>query len=63
MAVKYKHPALRLIYCSRFSQSQWKRAKRLPPAERARIGQCYAEEIKPGVWMCLCCNRHVKVVT
>ena len=57
--------ALRLIYCAQAVKSD---ARRLPHGrrnqrEKERMGQRYAEEIRPGVWMCLCCGKRVTIVT
>lgn len=53
---------LKLIYCSKAAKSDWRRRDRRASHTHSKLGQRYAEEIRPGVWMCLCCCKRVKVI-
>lgn len=64
MAVDVK--PLRIIYCARGAREDWKKlpySRKKRPSQCAKVGQRYAQEISPGVWMCLCCSKRVKIVT
>lgn len=63
MALRYQARPLKLIYCAKAAREDWpKRGERVRDTW-PKLGQRYAEEIRPGIWMCLCCGKRVRVVT
>ena len=58
-AVKPDTRNLRLIYCATACKQDWRKKYFSAKRKRHTAGQRYAEEISPGVWMCLCCGGKV----
>lgn len=50
---------LRKIYCATACKQDWRKKQYRSWWGQRTAGQRYAEEIRPGVWMCLCCGKRV----
>ncbi len=51
------------VYCAKAVRDDARRLRygQRNTQEKERMGLRFAEEIRPGIWMCLCCSKRVNV--